>query len=550
MIYRDETCRDLIDRALEHLSIVGRTLGPGGLPIIIERLNPPTPLTTKDGVTVAKAVQHPDRGVNTIIEAIKEVSVKTNQDAGDGTTTALVLTNALYQEAKKFMGTGADLPNRICESLTAAFHDAIRLLEASVMDIRDNREALRHVALISCNGDASIADMVVEAFDAVGEDGVIAVDEGYASEATLRIEEGYELPKGLDVFGPAAPVFINNPSMQESELLDAKLLLYGGKLSDVHQLAAAFENFGKQTMGGGREVMAMPPLAIIAYDFEGLAFQMLVENRRVGGLPILPIKLTSTGPRSQENVIQDLAVMTGGHAFFPGNKKMLAECQLEDLGRADRVVAGMRKTRIFGPHGDAEAILARVEVLKQQMEDAEYQYDKDNVRERIGKLVGGIAVIGVGGSSDLEMKERKHRVEDAIHATRAALEEGVIPGGGALLARVGQGLLDRQAEGSGYVILGRALQWPLRLIVSNVGGSPDVVLDRVTQGDVGNIVFDASTQTYAADAYAAGIIDPLKVVRSALHNACSIGRELIKAGGVVTFIKQPQLDDPHHNVDE
>ena len=545
VIQRDADCRKTISEAIETLSIVTRTLGPGGLPIFIERKKLP-PLTTKDGVSVAKEIYHPDRSVNTLVQSIKEASIKTNDEAGDGTTTAILLTQAIYTEAMKFIESGSCQPNDLVTDLMWAEKDALSFIDTQVQQIRESGERLRDVAFISCNGDKTIADVVVKAFEEVGEDGVITVDEGVSSEATLRVDEGWQFNRGLDTFGPLANAFLTNETTQEAILENPKILLYAGDLSDVNQLVQCLETIG--TNGQKGAPIQMPPLVIVAYDFKGSAINMLAQNRIQAGLQLLPVKLASCGTGSQENMIRDLSVVTGAKAIFP-SQTQLGKVQVSDLGSVDRVVSTMRKkTTIFGPHGNQDEILSRLDVLKKQMEDAEHQYDKDNIRERMGKLVGGIAVIGIGGATDLERKERKHRVEDAIHATKDALDGGVVAGGGATFLQTSFYLKKEGIQTDGRKVLANALTWPMRHVLNNAGLKTDFIMTSIEMKEAET--FDARRRCFLKNALEGGVIDPVKVIKSALVNALSIARELIKAGGVISFVKQPELDDQYHNVDE
>ena len=545
IIQRDGNCRKTIAEAIETLSIVTRTLGPGGLPIFIERKKLP-PLTTKDGVSVAKEIYHPDRSVNTLVQSIKEASIKTNDEAGDGTTTAILLTQAIYTEAMKFIEAGTCQPNDLVYELVDAEKDVLDFIDTQVNDISKSEDRLYDVAYISCNGDRVIADVVVRAFKEVGEDGVITVDEGSSPEATLRIEEGYQFNRGVDAFGNLANAFLTNETEQEAVLHDCKILLYAGDISDVNQLAQCLQSIA--TGGKDGAAIRMPNLAIIAYDFKGPAIQMLAQNRVQAGLPLLPIRMVSCGTNSQENMMRDLAVLTGATVIVPSHRH-LGTATIEDLGSVDKVVGTMRrKTTLFGPHGNPEEIMARMEVLKKQMDDAEHQYDKDNIRERIGRLVGGIAVIGIGGSSDLERKERKHRVEDAIHATKDALESGVVAGGGATLLKASSHLENTGIKTNGRKVLANALTWPMRQVLNNAGLKTDFIMTSILMGE--GETYDARKKAFLANALEGGVIDPVKVVKSSLVNSLSIARELIKAGGVISFVKQPELDDQYHNLDE
>lgn len=539
IIQRDVSCYRKIQEALDFLSVVTRTLGPGGLPIFIERKKLP-PLTTKDGVTVAKQVYHPDRAINTIIQSIKEASIKTNEEAGDGTTTAIVLTNAIFKEAMKLVESGLCTPNDLVNEMTLAEKLILESLESQSRKINDDKEKLLAVANISCNGDESISQMVVKAIEAVGEDGVIAVDEGTSSEATLRIEEGYELKKGLDHWGPYASHLMTNKLGQESILQNAKLLFYAGEISDINKLVSAFQNIGVEK---GSERVEMPPLAIVAYDVKGPALDMLMQNRIQAGLELLPIMVASQGPRSQEWMIEDLAVLSGGTVIDP-SKRSLASATKEDLGSAEKIISGMKRTRIFNMVGDEAKVFDRVTILKKQLDEAEFQYDKDNIKERLGKLSGGIAVIGIGGNSDLERKERKARVEDAINATRDALEEGVVPGGGVALLRAGQRLKD----GYGAKVFNLALQYPFKQVLTNCSDPVDFFLSKILSEEYE--VYNCRDKKLYKDFLMSGVLDPLKVVKSAFSNACSIAKELIKAGGIMSYAIQPKLDDEMYNTDE
>lgn len=547
VIHRDLECRKKISEAIECLSIVGRTLGPGGLPIFIERKKLP-PLSTKDGVSVAKEIYHPERDVNTIIQAIKEASVKTNDEAGDGTTTAIVLTEAIYTEGRKLIDAGLCQPNDLANSLSELEKVVNDFVVNSAIQIRDDKNSIKNVAYISCNGDESISNVVLEAFDRVGEDGVITVDEGIGKDATLRIEEGYQINRGIDTFDKAAIYLITDKFLQEAILEKPKILLYGGTISDVNQLASCLQSIA--TNRGETNAIRMPVLAIVAYEFKPAALDMIIQNRVQAGLPIIPIQLASHGTRSQEGMIEDIAIMTNGKAIFPAEMQ-LADVGPEHLGSCDKIVSTMRHhTTFYGPHGAMEDVVARIDVLKKQLDDADFQYDKDNIRERIGKLIGGIAVIGVGGATDLERKERKHRVEDAIHATRDALEEGVVPGCGATLLRAAKAIdeIPNLRDAVGAIVLKRALAWPITKVLKNAGFDTEIIIQDVYSSKYET--FDARNGVKIDDAIRSGIIDPVKVVRSSFKNAISIAKELLKSGGILSYVKQPELDDQYHNSDE
>ena len=543
-INTDRECSAIINQALDFLSIVTKTLGPGGRPIFLERKKL-DPLSTKDGVTVAKTIYHSDRAINTIIQSIKEARRKTNEEAGDGTTTAIALTNAIFKEAMKFIESEASRPDDLANEITQAAKLVEKSLLKMVKSIKQSKKSLYDVAFISCNGDQKIAQMVVKAFDEVGEEGVIAVDEGLAQEATLRIEEGYELKRGLDNLGVYGIHYITDKISQESVLRNVNLLLYDGEISDVNQLAEALTTIGGVQEQGQVKAVRMPPLAIVAYDFKGPALNMLTANRVQAGLSILPIIVHSTGTKSQPYTMEDLAILSGGTVISP-SQRQLGTVTVKDLGKCEKIVMTMKKTRMFNLKGDPNAVLERVGVLKKQIEDAETQWDKENVRERLGKLIGGIAVIGIGGGSDLERKERKDRVEDAINATRDALEEGVVAGGGVSLLLAGNLL---RGKTNGEIVLKRALEWPIKHILQNAGVKTiDLIMSQLQAKEFE--VYDARKRVFGKSAIDSGVLDPLKVVRSSFNNACSIAKELIKAGGIVSFIKQPELDDPYHNIDE
>ncbi len=481
------------------------TLGPKGRNVVLER-SFGAPTVTKDGVSVAKEIELKDKFENMGAQMVKEVASKTSDIAGDGTTTATVLAQSIVREGMKFVAAGMnpmDLKRGIDKAVIATIDELKKLSKPC----STNKE-IAQVGSISANSDYSIGEIIANAMDKVGKEGVITVEDGKSLQNELDVVEGMQFDRGY-----LSPYFINNPDKQVAILEQPFVLLFDKKISNIRDLLPVLEQVAKS----GR------PLLIIAEDVEGEALATLVVNNIRGILKTCAVKAPGFGDR-RKAMLEDIAILTGGQVIAEEVGLTLEKSSLDDLGQAARIEVGKENTIIIDGAGHAERIEARVKQIRVQIEEATSDYDREKLQERVAKLAGGVAVIKVGAATEVEMKEKKARVEDALHATRAAVEEGIVPGGGVALlrARAALGELkgDNHDQDAGIKIVLRAMEQPLREIVANAGDEPSVVVNKVVEGS-GNFGFNAATGEYG-DMVEMGVLDPTKVTRTALQNAASV----------------------------
>ncbi len=501
------------------------TLGPKGRNVILDK-SFGAPLITKDGVSVAKEIELEDKFENMGAQMVKEVASKANDEAGDGTTTATVLAQNIINEGVKAVAAGMN-PMVLKRGIDKAVIAAVAELKALSQPCTDSK-AIAQVGTISANSDDEIGQIIADAMDKVGKEGVITVEEGQGLANELAVVEGMQFDRGY-----LSPYFINNAEAGQVELDNPFILTVDKKISNIRELLPVLEGVAKS----GK------PLLIIAEDLEGEALATLVVNNMRGIVKVSAVKAPGFGDR-RKAMLQDIAVLTGGVVISEEIGLELEKATLEDLGTAKRVVITKDNTTIIDGAGSQEAIDARVKQIRQQVEDATSDYDKEKPQERLAKLAGGVAVIKVGASTEIEMKEKKARVEDALHATRAAVEEGVVPGGGVALVRVAAKLSElrgiNEDQNHGIKIALRAMEAPLRQIVDNAGEEPSVVVNNVKNG-AGNYGYNAATGVYG-DMLEMGILDPTKVTRSALQFAASVGSLMITTEAMVTEL--PKKDAP------
>ena len=486
------------------------TLGPKGRNVVLER-SFGGPLVTKDGVTVAKEIELKDKLQNMGAQMVKEVASKTADDAGDGTTTATVLAQSIVREGMKYVVAGhnpMDLKRGIDKAVTAALAEISKLSKPCT-----TTKEIAQVGSISANSDSSIGDRIAEAMERVGKEGVITVEDGKSLADELDVVEGMQFDRGY-----LSPYFINNPEKQVVVLESPYILLFDKKISNIRDLLPVLEQVAKS----GR------PLLIIAEDVEGEALATLVVNNIRGILKTCAVKAPGFGDR-RKAMLEDIAVLTKGQVIAEEVGLTLEKVTLDDLGQAKRVEIGKENTTIIDGNGDEKQIEARVKMIRAQIEEATSDYDREKLQERVAKLAGGVAVIRVGAATEVEMKEKKARVDDALHATRAAVEEGIVPGGGVALVRAKQAILklkgDNADQNAGISIVLRAMEEPLRVIVSNAGDEASVVINQVASGK-GNYGYNAATGEYG-DLVEQGVIDPAKVTKTALVNAASVAGLLL-----------------------
>ncbi|MCP3727743.1 chaperonin GroEL [Paraburkholderia sp. CNPSo 3272] len=481
------------------------TLGPKGRNVLIER-SFGAPTITKDGVSVAKEIELKDRFENMGAQVVKQVASKTADVAGDGTTTATVLAQAIVQEGMKHVAAGMnpmDLKRGI-DKAVAAVIDELRTLSKPISTGRE----IAQVASISANSDEAIGKIIADAMERVGKEGVITVEDGKSLENELDVVEGMQFDRGY-----VSPYFINDPDKQAAYLDDALILLHDKKISNIRDLLPVLEATSK----------AGKPLLIVAEDIDGEALATLVVNAMRGILKVAAVKAPGFGDR-RKAMLEDIAILTGATVISEETGKQLQKATLEDLGSAKRVEVRKDDTIIIDGAGEEKRIQERVHSIRRQIEDTTSDYDREKLQERVAKLAGGVAVIKVGAATEVEMKEKKDRVDDALHATRAAVEEGIVAGGGVALLRARSAVAALKGingdQDAGIRIVLRALEAPLRVIAANAGDEPSVVIARVLEGD-GNFGYNAATGDYN-DLVEEGVVDPTKVTRTALQNAASI----------------------------
>ena len=491
------------------------TLGPKGRNVVLER-SFGAPTVTKDGVSVAKEIELKDRFENMGAQMIKEVASKTSDVAGDGTTTATVLAQAIVQEGMKYVAAGMN-PMDLKRGIDKAVDAIVEQLKKISKPCTTSKE-IAQVGSISANADENIGKIIADAMDKVGKEGVITVEDGKSLQNELEVVEGMQFDRGY-----LSPYFINTAEKQMSMLDNPYILLYDKKISGIRELLPLLEQVAK----AGR------PLLIIAEEVEGEALATLVVNNIRGILKTCAVKAPGFGDRSKA-MLEDIAILTGGVVISEETGMQLEKITLKELGQAKRIEIGKENTTIIDGNGDNKAIEGRVKSVRTQIEEATSDYDKEKLQERVAKLAGGVALIKVGAATEVEMKEKKARVEDALHATRAAVEEGVVPGGGVayLRARVNsKAKADNHDQEAGIKIVMRALEEPLRWIVANAGDEPSVVLNKVVEGK-GNYGYNAQTGQYG-DMVEMGVLDPTKVARYALQNAASVAGLILTTDAMV-----------------
>jgi len=500
------------------------TLGPKGRNVVIEKKFG-APTITKDGVTVAKEVELDNRVEDVGAQMLKEVASKTSDDAGDGTTTATVLAQALVAEGLKNVTAGAN-PMSIKRGIDAAVGAVVEALQAQSKDLPDSKQ-IANVGTISANNDHEIGAKIAEAMEKVGKDGVITVEESKTAETFLETVEGMQFDRGY-----LSPYFVTNSDNMEAEMDDTYILIYDKKISNMKDLLPLLE----KVVQTGKSVV------IIAEDIEGEALATLVVNKLRGTFKVLAVKSPGFGDR-RKAMLEDIAVLTGGTVISEDAGYKLENATLEYLGTCKRAVSDKDNTTIVGGNGSGDAIKARINEIKVQIDKTTSDYDREKLQERLAKLSGGVAVINVGAATEVEMKEKKARVEDALHATRAAVEEGIIPGGGVALLRSVSSLDKLKVDSEekvGVDIMRRALEEPIRQICENAGAEPSIVTQAVRDGK-GDYGFDARTDEYV-NMFKVGIIDPTKVARVAVQNAGSIAGMILTTEATVTEI--PEKDPP------
>ena len=497
------------------------TLGPRGRNVVIDKKFG-SPTITKDGVTVAREVELSDPVENLGAQLVKEVATKTSDLAGDGTTTATVLAQAIFREGLKNVTAGAN-PMELKRGIDRAVESVVGELRRLSVPSAGKKE-IAQVGTISANNDKEIGNLIAEAMDKVGKDGVITVEEAKGLETTLETVDGTQFDRGY-----LSPYFVTDPEKMETVLEDAYLLIHDKKISAMKDLLPVLEHV----------VQSGKPLLIIAEDVEGEALATLVVNKLRGTLKVAAVKAPGFGDRRKE-MLHDIAVLTGGQVISEEVGFKLENATLKDLGRAKRVVIDKDATTVIDGKGTPGEVQGRIGEIRAAIEKSTSDYDREKLQERLAKLVGGVAVINVGAATETEMKEKKARVEDALHATRAAVEEGVVPGGGIALLRA-QSVLDKvrgtEDERTGAAIVRRALEEPIRIIAGNAGAEGSIVLARVRASKQLNFGYNAATDTYE-DLVKAGVIDPTKVTRTALQNAASIAGLLLTTECVVVEGKQ------------
>jgi chaperonin GroEL len=515
-IIYSESARDLIRAGVDKLAnAVKVTLGPKGRNVVIEK-SFGAPIITKDGVTVAKEIELPAKFENMGAQMVREVASKTSDVAGDGTTTATVLAQAIVQQGAKLVAAGHN-PMAIKRGIEAGVEAVVASLKSLAKQTKDPKE-IAQVGAISANNDASIGAIIAEALEKVGKEGVITVEEAKGLETTLEVVEGMQFDRGY-----ISPYFVTNQERLEAEVDDPYILVSERKITNMKDLLPLLEGVAR----------SQKPLLIIAEDIEGEALATLVVNKLRGTLNTVAVKAPGFGDRRKE-MLKDIAVLTGANVISEDLGIKLENVTLEDLGRAKRVTVDKDNTTIVDGAGEKAEIKGRIETIRKQVEESTSDYDREKLQERLAKLVGGVAVIHVGAATEVEMKEKKARVEDALNATRAAIEEGIVPGGGVALLRA-QAALDNlkvpEEQQAGLRVLRSAVEAPLRQIAQNAGVEGAIVVDRVRNGDA-NFGYNAATDQYE-DLIKAGVIDPAKVVRCALQNAASVAGLLLTTEALI-----------------
>jgi chaperonin GroEL len=519
-----EEARGAILRGVDKLAdAVKVTLGPKGRNVVLDKKFG-APTVTKDGVTVAKEIELEDPFENMGAQMVREVASKTSDVAGDGTTTATVFAQAIYREGMKNVAAGAN-PMSIKRGIDKAVEAAVAAIKEMAIPTREHKK-IAQVAAISANNDREIGELIADAMDKVGKDGVITVEENKSINTVLEVVEGMQFDKGY-----LSPYFVTDPEKMVAELKDAYILVHDKKISSMKDLLPVLERVVQQ----GR------PLLIIAEDVEGEALATLVVNKLRGTLQVCAVKAPGFGDR-RKAMLEDIAILTGGKVISEEAGFKLENTRLEDLGQAKTVRVEKETTTIIEGAGSKKAIEGRINQIKVQIEESTSDYDREKLQERLAKLAGGVAVIKVGAATEVEMKEKKARVEDALHATRAAVEEGIVPGGGVVFLRAIPAVEKLQLEGDeklGAQIIAKALEAPTRAIAQNAGYEGSIVVEKIKANENKNFGFNAETEEYE-DLIEAGVIDPAKVSRSALQNAASVAGLLLTTECLVTEIKEKE----------
>ncbi|MBX7208163.1 MAG: chaperonin GroEL [Verrucomicrobiaceae bacterium] len=528
----DEAARQALLRGVTKLArAVKATLGPSGRNVILEKKFG-SPTITKDGVTVAKEIELPCPYENMGAQLIKEVSSKTSDVAGDGTTTATVLAEAIYSEGLRNVTAGAN-PTSLQRGILKAADAIVAKLKEISTPVKDSKEVAQ-VATVSANWDESIGNIIAEAMDKVGKEGTITVEEAKSIETTLEVVEGMQFDKGY-----LSPYFVTNPETMEANLESAFILIHEKKISSLKDMLPLLEKVART----GK------PLLIIAEDVEGEALATLVVNKLRGTLNIVAVKAPGFGDR-RKAMLEDIAILTGGRCITEDLGIKLENVDVADLGKAKRITIGKENTVIVEGEGGADAIAGRVSQIKRQIDETTSDYDREKLQERLAKLAGGVAVINVGAATETEMKEKKARVEDALHATRAAVEEGIVPGGGVALIRAQAAISGLKLDGdekTGAEIVARAVEAPLRQLAANAGVEGALIVAEVKKGK-GNQGYNVATAKYE-DLVKAGVVDPTKVTRSALQNAASISGLLLTTECLIADIPKEEKADAGHQHD-
>jgi chaperonin GroEL len=521
----DEAARQALLKGVEKLSrAVKATLGPKGRNVVLDKKFG-SPTVTKDGVTVAKEIELEDAYENMGAQMVREVASKTSDTAGDGTTTATVLAEAIYKEGLKNVTAGAS-PISLQRGIQKAVDAAVEHLAKIAKKVKD-KEEIKQVATVSANWDTTIGEIIADAMDKVGKDGTITVEEAKSIETSLEVVEGMQFDKGY-----LSPYFVTNAESMEAKLEDAYVLNYEKKISSLKDMLPILEKVAK----------VGKPLLIIAEEVEGEALATLVVNKLRGTLNVCAVKAPGFGDR-RKSMMEDIAVLTGGKCITEDLGIKLESIGLEDLGRAKSIVVDKENTTIVEGYGKSSEIQGRVNQIRRQIEETTSDYDREKLQERLAKLAGGVAVINVGAATETEMKEKKARVEDALHATRAAVEEGIVPGGGVALLRCLPAIEALKLEGDeqiGVDIVKRAIEAPLRCLAQNAGVEGSIVVQEVKKRK-GNEGYNVATNEYE-DLVKAGVVDPKKVTRSALQNASSIAGLLLTTECLITEL--PEKDKP------
>ena len=537
---------------------VKSTLGPDGLPIVLDRPGKP-PLITKDGVTVANSIFLKDQKLNIVIQAIKEASLKTNEEAGDGTTTAIVLTEALIKETQRHLIDDSLTPQSLCDEIFDMVKEIVKVIDEMSIPVSEDITKIENVAFISGNGDTTVSKAVVEAIDSVGVDGVICVEKG-GFETKLRVEEGFQISRGYGHLGPNGIALVNNKSEQTVEYNEPLILIYDGvidNVSDIFDFISRINCNGQSTL----------PMILCAHDFDQKVLNLLMANSVMSGLMCCPVIVPSIGAKfSKSDIMDDLAVLIGAKTISPSRDafKQIKDTNSEYIGSCSKVVCYRKKTIFYEGAGDEEKIKNRAEELRHQKSLCTNGFEEDLIKERLGRVVGGIAIIEVGGKTDLEIKERADRIEDALNATKAAIQDGIVVGGGTTILRAFEKWKQTyynereysKTKDAAMNILRVVCESPIRQLAINSGKiSPDIVVHKIRDNVYvyENYGYNGRTNQFSKDLLKDGVIDPTRVLKSSLMNATSIATMLLRSGGSIVVDlnkKEDNHEEPPFFMDE